>query len=201
MTVSVVDYGLGNLGSITNMLKRVGAASRRITTPDEVLQSDRVLLPGIGAFDNGMDRLRDQGLFEPLREFAATGRPLFGICLGMQLLLDSSEEGETPGLGVIPGRSARIAEASGVRVPHMGWNHVEPTRSDPLIDGLSDESRFYFVHSYAVVPERDADVLGTTEYGTAFASVIRSGNVMGAQFHPEKSHAFGMTVLGNFAKL
>lgn len=201
MTVSVVDYGLGNLGSIVNMLKRVGATSRRISTPEEVLESERVLLPGIGAFDTGMDRLRAQGLFEPLREFAASGRPLFGICLGMQLLLDSSEEGVTPGLGLIPGRSARFDEAPGIRVPHMGWNHVEPAHADPLIDGLADDSRFYFVHSYKVVPDAAADVLGTTQYGGPFASMIRSGNVMGAQFHPEKSHAFGMTVLGNFAKL
>lgn len=201
MTVSIVDYGLGNLGSIVNMLKRVGATSRRITTPEEVLGSDRVLLPGIGAFDTGMNRLRNQELFEPLREFAASGRPLFGICLGMQLLLDSSEEGETSGLGLIPGHSARFEDLPGLRVPHMGWNHIEPAHPDSLIDGLADDSRFYFVHSYKVVPDREADVLGWTEYGAPFASMIRSANVMGAQFHPEKSHAFGMTVLGNFAKL
>ncbi len=201
MTISLVDYGLGNLGSVANMLKRVGAISRRVSTPEEILESERVLLPGIGAFDSGMGRLRDLGLFEPLREFASTGRPLLGICLGMQLLLDSSEEGVTPGLGLIRGRSVRFDEATGVRVPHMGWNHVEPTRADPLVAGLPDDSRFYFVHSYRVVPDRDEDVLGTTVYGVQFASMVRSDNVMGAQFHPEKSHAFGKVVLGNFAKL
>lgn len=199
--VSIVAYGLGNLGSVVNMLKRAGAEARLVSTADEVLASDRVLLPGIGAFDEGMNRLRDQGLEPALREFAASGRPLFGICLGMQLLLDGSEEGETAGLGLIPGRSLRFDEASGVRVPHMGWNLVDPTRPDPLVDGLPDDSRFYFVHSYRVVPERPEAELGTTTYGVPFASMIRVGNVMGAQFHPEKSHAFGMTILRNFSAL
>lgn len=201
MSIGLVDYGLGNLGSVTNMLKRVGAASHRVSTADEILASDKVLLPGIGAFDTGMIRLRDQGLFEPLREFAASGRPLFGICLGMQLLLDGSEEGAEPGLGLIPGVSARFAEDAELRVPHMGWNVVTPTHDDSLVEGLEPDSRFYFVHSYKVIPEREADVLGTTTYGAPFASMIRSENVMGAQYHPEKSHAFGMRVLSNFAAL
>ncbi len=201
MSIGLVDYGLGNLGSVTNMLKRVGAESHPVSTPEEVLASDKVLLPGIGAFDTGMTRLRDQGLLDPLREFAASGRPLFGICLGMQLLLDGSEEGVEPGLGLIPGTSARFAEEPDLRVPHMGWNVVTPTHDDPLVDGLEPDSRFYFVHSYKVVPVDDADVLGITAYGDPFASMIRSGNVMGAQFHPEKSHAFGMRVLSNFAAL
>ncbi len=199
MSVSLVAYGLGNLGSVVNMLKRAGSDVRLVSTPEEILDSERVLLPGIGAFDEGMARLRDQGLESPLLEFAASGRPLFGICLGMQLLLDGSEEGDAPGLGLIPGRSVRFTEKEGLRVPHMGWNMVEPTRADPLVDGLPNDSRFYFVHSYRVVPERDEDQLGTTNYGGPFASMIRSGNVMGAQFHPEKSHSFGMTILRNFA--
>ncbi|MEO6116459.1 MAG: imidazole glycerol phosphate synthase subunit HisH [Pseudolysinimonas sp.] len=201
MSIGLVDYGLGNLGSVTNMLKRVGAESHLVSTPEQVLASDKVLLPGIGAFDTGMTRLRDQGLFDPLREFAASGRPLFGICLGMQLLLDGSEEGVEPGLGLIPGTSARFAEKPDLRVPHMGWNLVTPTHDDPLVDGLEPDSRFYFVHSYKVIPERESDVLGTTAYGDPFASMIRSGNVMGAQYHPEKSHAFGMRVLSNFAAI
>lgn len=199
MSISLIDYGLGNLGSVVNMAKRAGAKVTLISTPDEVLASERVLLPGIGAFDEGMARLHDRGLVEPLREFAASGRPLFGICLGMQLLLDGSEEGQTPGLGLVPGRSVRFSETAGVRVPHMGWNIVEPTRVDPLVDGLPEDSRFYFVHSYRVVPDRSEDELGTTNYGGPFASMIRAGNVVGAQFHPEKSHAFGMTILKNFA--
>lgn len=201
MSVSLVDYGLGNLGSVVNMLKRVGAESRRVSTPEEILASDRVLLPGIGAFDTGMSLLKDQGLIEPLLAFAATGRPLMGICLGMQLLLDSSEEGVEPGLGLIPGKSVKFDEDPGLRVPHMGWNTVTPRRDDPLVSGLQDDSRFYFVHSYHVVPDRSADVLGTTPYGGEFASMVGSGNVRGAQYHPEKSHAFGMTILKNFSEL
>lgn len=201
MTIALVDYGLGNLGSVANMLKRVGVESRRIKTAEELAESDRVLLPGVGAFDHAISRLSSQGLLTALRDHAAAGRPLLGICLGMQLLLDSSEEGHDPGLGLIPGRSRRFDESQGIRVPHMGWSHIAPTRDDPLIQNLSDEARFYFVHSYRVVPEDDAAVLATTDYGGRFASMVRVGNVMGAQFHPEKSHAFGMTILKNFATL
>lgn len=201
MSVSIVDYGLGNLGSVANMLKRVGALNNRVTAPDEILAAERILLPGVGAFDKGTALLRDAGLVEALREFAASGRPLLGICLGMQLLLDSSEEGVSEGLGLIPGRSRRFEGASGLRVPHMGWNSVTPRRGDPLFASLPDDNRFYFVHSYRVVPTREEDVLATTTYGASFASMIRRDNVIGAQFHPEKSHAFGMVVLRNFAEL
>jgi glutamine amidotransferase len=199
MSVSLVNYGLGNLGSVANMFKRAGAQTRLVSTPAEVLASDSLLLPGIGAFDEGMGRLRDLGLVEPLREFAATGKPLLGICLGMQLLLDTSEEGESIGLGLIPGRSTRFRETDGVRVPHMGWNLVEPTRADPLVAELPEGSRFYFVHSYYVQPERPEDALAMTDYGGEFVSMVKSGSVAGAQFHPEKSHAFGLTILRNFA--
>ena len=201
MSVSVVNYGLGNLGSVANMLKRAGSEARLVSTREEILASDRVLLPGVGAFDAGMRLLQEQGLVEPLMEFAATGRPLFGICLGMQLLLDASEEGGLAGLGLIPGRSIRFVESASERVPHMGWNTVEPTRPDALVAGLPDESRFYFVHSYHVVPSRPQDTLATSDYGESFVSMVRAGNVMGAQFHPEKSHGFGMTILRNFAAL
>jgi glutamine amidotransferase len=202
VTVSLVSYGLGNLGSVVNMLKRVGTESKLVSTPDEILASDRLLLPGIGAFDTGMRLLGDEsGRIDAITAFAATGKPLLGICLGMQLLLDGSQEGVEPGLGLIPGTSTRFAEQPGLRVPHMGWNIVRPTHDDPLVDGLEQDSRFYFVHSYKAMPLRDADVLGTTVYGEPFASMVRSGNVMGAQYHPEKSHAFGMRVLSNFAAL
>ena len=199
MSVSLVDYGLGNLGSVANMFKRAGVQTRMVSTPDEIAESDRVLLPGIGAFDEGMSRLSDRGLVEPLQQFAAAGKPLLGICLGMQLLFDSSEEGEAAGLGLIPGRSVRFSEGDGIRVPHMGWNLAEPTRADPLVEGLPDESRFYFVHSYHVVPARPEDALAVSNYGTRFVSMVRAGSVAGAQFHPEKSHAFGLTILKNFA--
>lgn len=201
MSVSLVDYGLGNLGSVANMLKRVGAQVRRVSSADQILDSERLLLPGIGAFDSGMRMLTEDSRAEAIKEFAATGRPLLGICLGMQLLLDGSEEGTEPGLGLIPGTSRRFPEQPGLRVPHMGWNLVAPTRVDPLVAGLSAESRFYFVHSYKVEPDVAEDVLGVTDYAAPFASMIRRDNVMGAQYHPEKSHAFGMRVLANFTAL
>nr|PZM95039.1 MAG: imidazole glycerol phosphate synthase subunit HisH [Actinomycetota bacterium] len=201
MAVGVVAYGLGNLGSVMNMLKRVGVEARLVSTPDEVAHCDRVLLPGVGAFDEGMRLLGERGLDDAVRDFAAAGRPLFGICLGMQLLLDRSEEGEASGLGLIAGESLRFDESSGLRVPHMGWNTISPTRADALTHGLDADSRFYFVHSYRVVPSHPDVTIATTSYGVDFASMIRKDNVMGAQFHPEKSHAFGMTILRNFASL
>ena len=201
MTIGLVDYGLGNLGSVANMFRRVGAETARVSTPSAVLDSDAILLPGIGAFDAGMSRLADAGLIDPLREFAASGRPLLGICLGMQLLLDSSEEGAAEGLGLIPGPSVRFDESIGARVPHMGWSYAVPTREDSLVAGLDADARFYFVHSYRVVPDDDTATLAVSRYGVPFTSMVRVGNVMGAQFHPEKSHAFGMTILENFAKL
>lgn len=201
MTVSLVDYGLGNLGSVANMLKRVGVQSRRVTTPEEVLDSERVLLPGVGAFDTGVRLLKESGLHEGLQQFARTGRPLLGICLGMQLLVDTSAEGSEHGLGLIPGHCQRFVESPRLRVPHMGWNHARALRSDSLLHGVMENSRYYFVHSYHVVPSATEDALAETEYGNAFVSMVRRENVMGAQFHPEKSHTFGMTILRNFANI
>ena len=201
MTVSVVDYGLGNLGSVLNMFRRGGTDARVVRAPDEVAKAERLLLPGVGAFDKGMWMLRNAGLEAAVRNHAASGRPLLGICLGMQMLADSSDEGVLPGLGLIPGRSVRLATDASRRVPHMGWNFIEPARRDELLRDLPDESRFYFVHTYHVVTAEPGDVLATTEYGDRFTSMVRSGNVMGAQFHPEKSHAFGMRILRNFASL
>lgn len=201
MSVSVVSYGLGNLGSVMNMLKRIGADPRIASTPEEVEASDRLLLPGIGAFDTGMRLLHEAGLTGPIQAFARGGRPLLGICLGMQLLLDSSEEGEAPGLGLIAGTSRLFDETTGLRVPHVGWNTLVPSRPDPLLADLPDESRFYFVHSYRVVPESNDNTLAVSHYGVPFASMIRAGNVMGAQYHPEKSHSFGMQILRNFSSL
>lgn len=201
MSVSLLAYGLGNLGSVANMLRRVGAEVRLVRTADEVLQSERLLLPGVGAFDRGMTLLHEGGFVPVIKEFASTGRPLLGICLGMQLLLDHSEEGDEPGLGLIPGHSERFRPEAGLRVPHMGWNLMIPAHEDPLSAGLPDEARFYFVHSYHVVADRGEHVLGTTRYGVEFTSMIRSGNVMGAQFHPEKSHEFGKHILRNFSRL
>lgn len=201
MSVSLVSYGLGNLGSVASMFARIGAEVRVVSTPDEIRASDRVLLPGVGAFDHGMARLDESGLSDALRDFASTERPLLGICLGMQLLLEASEEGERAGLGLVPGSTRRFARSPGLRVPHMGWNSIRALRPDPLIAGVETDSRFYFVHSYQVVPSRPDDSLAVTDYAGEFTSIMRAGSIMGAQFHPEKSHAFGMTLLRNFASL
>jgi glutamine amidotransferase len=199
MSVSVVSYGLGNLGSVLNMLRRIGADPRTVSSPEEIASSDRLLLPGVGAFDTGMGLLGEAGLVDPIRTFAATGRPVLGICLGMQLLLDSSDEGGARGLGLIAGTSERFDESLGIRVPHVGWNTLTPRREDPIFAEFQPDSRFYFVHSYHVVPSDDSVVLAETDYGARFASMIRADNVVGAQFHPEKSHAFGMQILKSFA--
>lgn len=184
-----------------NMLNRIGADPKIASTPEDVEASERLLLPGIGAFDTGMRLLREAALVGPIQSFGESGRPLLGICLGMQLLLDSSEEGTGPGLGLVPGTSEHFDESMGLRVPHVGWNTIAPSHPDPLLADLPDDSRFYFVHSYRVVPELAEHTLAVSEYGVPFSSMIRAGNIMGAQYHPEKSHAFGMQVLRNFASL
>lgn len=199
MTIGLVDYGLGNLGSVENMLRRVGAQTRRVSTADALDECDKVLLPGVGSFDTGMAKLAERGLDGAIVTFARSGRPLLGICLGMQLLLDASDEGSAAGLGLIPGRSVRFPTAPGLRVPHMGWNRVFPSRPDPLTDSIPTDNRFYFVHSYHVVPNDPNHVLATARYGTPFAAMVKDGNVAGAQFHPEKSHSFGKALLKDFA--
>ncbi|WP_460800586.1 imidazole glycerol phosphate synthase subunit HisH [Microbacterium sp. GXF6406] len=201
MSVTVIDFGLGNIGSVVNMFKRIGVQPKVAQSSDEVLSAERILLPGVGAFDRGMERLDSAGLTSSVKTFAESGRPVLGICLGMQLLLDSSEEGTSAGLGLIPGRSIRFAEASGLRVPHMGWNRISATREDPILADPADDQRFYFVHSYHAVPANPAHQLASTTYGKPFTSMIRDNNVIGAQFHPEKSHKFGMTLLQRFSEL
>lgn len=201
MTVSVLDYGLGNVGSVANMLRRVDNEPTIVRQPEHVAEADRLLLPGVGSFDAAVTLLQQQGMMDAIREFAATGRPLLGICLGMQLLCDTSDEGTMNGLGLIPGNSVRFSGQSGIRVPHMGWNRVAPTTDEPIVRDITPDSRFYFVHSYHVVTADESDVLATTPYGTPFTSMVRSENVIGAQFHPEKSHTFGMQLLKNFGAL
>lgn len=202
--ISVVDYGVANLGSMLNMLRKVGAAARLVATPGELAEATRIVLPGIGAFDHGMAALGERGFIEPLRDKALVERvPLLGVCLGMQMLGLGSEEGSRPGLGLIPMRCQRLRmpEGSRLRVPHMGWNTLVPRRASPLLEGLDADSRFYFVHSYHAVCEREDDVLATSHYGNDFVSVVEHGNVRGVQFHPEKSHRYGMALLRNFASV
>ncbi|GAA3927275.1 imidazole glycerol phosphate synthase subunit HisH [Microbacterium soli] len=201
MSVGVLEYGLGNFGSVMNMLKRLDADPCIVRTPEDVAQSERLLLPGVGAFDRGMLLLETAGLDVAIREFAAGGRPVLGICLGMQLLLDSSEEGASAGLGLVPGRCMRFSEGRGLRVPHMGWNRVTAKSQDPLFATVPEDNRFYFVHSYHAVPADPSHTLATTNYGDDFVSMVRRDNVIGAQFHPEKSHLFGLEMLRSFSTL
>lgn len=200
--IAIVDYGMGNLGSIQNMFKRIGAAARVTGDPAVLADARKILLPGVGAFDSAMQRIADAGLREVLDRKALQERvPTLGICLGMQLLTRGSEEGQLPGLGWIAASTKRFPAIAGLKVPHMGWNLVTPTQPSPLTDGLPAESRFYFVHSYYVQVDDPADSLLRTHYGIDFDAAVAHGNIYGAQFHPEKSHKFGMKLLANFASL
>lgn len=202
--ITVVDYGAGNIGSVLNMIRKVGGQAVAAASVDELLRAKKILLPGVGSFDNAMSRLAGLDLIEVLKDRGRAGVPLFGICLGMQLLSDSSDEGVQRGLGLIPGRVRRFrfdGSLSQLKVPHMGWNRVTPARTHPLCKGLEEVSRFYFVHSYYYECEDSSDVLLNTTYGFEFASGVQRGNVMGVQFHPEKSHRFGMQLMKNFIEL
>ena len=202
--ITIVDYKMGNVGSILNMLKHLGHAARISSRPEDIRTASKLILPGVGAFDTGMKQLAEQGLRPALDEAVLRNKtPVLGICLGMQLLSRSSEEGVEPGLGWIDAQTVRFhfdAHAPDLKVPHMGWNIVQPSRADPLLAGLEHGARFYFVHSYHLVCRAAEDELARTTHGYAFASVVRRGHIQGTQFHPEKSHRFGMKLLGNFAR-
>ena len=199
--VVVVDYGLGNLRSVTRGLERAGADVSLSEDPAEFDAADGIVLPGVGAFSEGMD---NAGPFrEALVEQAEAGKPLFGICLGMQMLLTTSEEadhegqGDAEGLDLIPGKNVRFSRDQ--TVPHMGWNELDVTRDHPLIEGVDGEHA-YFVHSYYAVPDDESATVATTDYGTDFASIVANdaGNVFGTQFHPEKSGETGLRILRNY---
>ena len=196
---------MGNVGSILNMFRKVGAQAVASADPEIVAGAERLVLPGVGAFDNGMRNLRDRGLIEVLNRKATEGEtPILGICLGMQLLTHASEEGELPGLGWIDATVQRFAfddTQTRLKVPHMGWNTATPIRSHPLFVGLETEARFYFVHSYHVVCRSSEVSLTETTYGEVFTSSVISGNILGVQFHPEKSHRFGMQLFRNFVAI
>lgn len=199
--ITIIDYNMGNLGSIKNMLKKVGVDSCISSDPVEIGAASKMILPGVGAFDAGMANLERSGLIPLLNRRVLEDRvPTLGICLGMQLMTKRSEEGARAGLGWIDADALRFRPAvTTLKVPHMGWNRVVPVRSSPLTDDLPEEPRFYFVHSFFVRCRDNADVLLTTAFGEPFASAFQRGNVCGVQFHPEKSHKFGMALLRNFA--
>ena len=202
--ITIVDYGMGNLASIANMLARVGAAARIASAPADVRAATKLVLPGVGAFDTGMERLVASGLVPVLRERAVeAGVPTLGICLGLQLMARSSEEGRLPGLGWIDATVGRCRDPGGaarLRVPHMGWGRVTPVRPHPLFAGIETRPRFYFVHSYHLRLARPEDLLAEAVHGAAFPAAVAIGSLLGVQFHPEKSHRDGMALLRNFAE-
>lgn len=199
--IAVVDYGAGNLGSVVNALEHLGIAHVVTDDPATIVGAAGVIFPGVGATADAMQNLRMRGLVEPLRMVAASGRPLFGVCVGQQVLFDTSYEGDPhPCLGILGGEVRRFHDADLI-VPHMGWNGVSLRRPHPLFAGIPDGTEFYFVHSYYCAPTDDAIILGETDYGAPFAAAIARGNVMATQFHPEKSGRWGLQVYRNFAQI
>lgn len=200
--VGIINYGLGNLGSIQNMLKVIGEKSIISADIKALNTCDRYILPGVGAFDAGMTRLQESGLVDFIKNKVLEEKtPILGICLGMQLLGRKSEEGSLPGLGLIPFDNIRFRlEDSNLRVPHMGWDIVEFKQSNPLLKNLQGTQRYYFVHSYHALCDSKNNILMTCDYGYEFAAAVVKDNIMGVQFHPEKSHDFGMALLNNFVK-
>jgi imidazole glycerol-phosphate synthase subunit HisH len=195
--VGIVDYGMGNLRSVEKGLQKVGVDATLCSEAAEFESFDGLVLPGVGAFGDAIEHLRRRGMDRALHDYIGSGRNLLGICLGLQLLFEYSEEhGRNEGLGVIPGRVRRLPDT--VKVPHMGWNVLNVTREVPLFDGVESGSRFYFVHSYYCEPSGDDWTIGTTPYGLEFTCAAGIGNVWGLQFHPEKSSLLGLRILENF---
>lgn len=202
--IAIVDYGIGNLRSVQKALERVGATAVVTSDAAALDAAQGVILPGVGAFGDGMAYLQARRLVAPVLRQVERGKPLLGICLGMQLLFDESEEmGRHRGLGLLPGRVVRFPEGE-LKVPHIGWNQLrmgEARLEMALLEGVADGAYAYFVHSYYAVPQEPGDILATTEYGLDFASVVGRGQIMGAQFHPEKSQEVGLRLLQNFSRL
>lgn len=196
---AVVDYGAGNLVSIEQALTRVGAKVVVAHDPAGLSGADALVVPGVGAAAPAMDRLRAAGLVEPIRDWIAADRPFLGICLGLQLLFDGSDEDEAETLGVEPGRTTRLIDAP--TLPHIGWNQVERIRDHAIFDGIEPDADFYFVHSYAGAPRDGASILARTTHGASFVSAIARANVLGVQFHPERSGSDGLRLLANIVEL
>jgi len=202
--IVIIDYGMGNLGSIANMLRKVEAEVVVSCDAAVIARADKLILPGVGAFDNGIKNLAERGLIPLLNDKVLHDKtPILGLCLGMQLFTRWSEEGQLPGLGWIDAETVRFKfdlKYAHLKIPHMGWNNLQICQSHPLVADLVDEARFYFAHSYHVVCADMSIVLAQTHYGYDFASVVAKENIMGTQFHPEKSHKFGQQLLLNFVE-
>lgn len=202
--ITIIDYGIGNVGSIKNMLKKIGQKSIITSVREDILASDKLILPGVGAYDYGIEQLYRSNLIDTINQKVVKDKtPILGICLGMQLFSKGSEEGSKPGLGWINAytKKFRFNDEINLPVPHMGWNELKKNKESKLFAGLPINSRFYFVHSYHLNCEDSSDILFTSNYGYEFTSGIEKDNILGVQFHPEKSHKFGMQLLKNFAEL
>lgn len=204
--IVVIDNTMGNAGSVLNMIKRAGGSAVISADPDVIAQADKLLLPGVGSFDKGISNLKSSSFFSSLeRKVLEEKTPFLGICLGMQMLFEKSEEGELPGVGWIKGEVKRFDFTEGslnaLKIPHMGWNVVYPAKDNALLPSGEQELRYYFVHSYHVVCDDPCDVLAHSHYGYDFTCAVQHNNICGAQFHPEKSHRFGMALIKNFIEL
>lgn len=201
--ITIVDYGMGNIGSLENMISRVGGESCFASTPEEIQNAEKLLLPGVGSFDNAVSRLRQSGLWEVIDTKVRVDKvPILCICLGAQLATESSEEGRLEGFGWLRAKAKLFSFSDGDRrIPHMGWNDVRLMKDSILTRGLAEDPAFYFVHSYFIEALDPADVVMQTEYGLEFASGLERDNVFAFQFHPEKSHKYGMTIIRNFSEL
>lgn len=197
--IQIINYGFGNVGSILNILLKIGCDAQIVNKSCDVDKSQPLILPGVGSFDNAVIRLNNDGWSKVIKEFVNDGGFLLGICLGMQLLADSSEEGDLQGLGLIKGDVIRFPDSNDYNVPHMGWNKVDWHEDSPFGKFVGD--KYYFIHSYYFRAERAEDVLGVSTHGIRFTSAVRCGNVYGMQFHPEKSHIYGMELLKRFVQI
>ena len=201
--IGIIDYGAGNLMSVYNAFKYLGAEANLCVTPEDVKGCDKLVFPGVGASRDAKDCLEEKGLIEPLLDVIKEGKPFLGICLGLQLLLDRSEEsGGTEGIGLIPGEVKLFPASCGLKIPHMGWNNVDFIEKDcPIFKGIDNNSYFYFVHSYYCDVQDDSYVAGVTDYGVSFTAAIWKDNVFATQFHPERSQKNGLKIVENFIKL
>lgn len=201
--ITIIDYGMGNLRSVQKAIEKSGAEATISADPREIANAEKVILPGVGAFRDAIDALRQHDMISMIHDVAAAGKPLLGICLGLQLLFDVSyEDGEFEGLGIIPGKVVKFDLPPEFKIPHMGWNQLS-SRADnnPLMNDISADAWFYFVHSYYVVPTDDSWTACRTDYGGDFTSMIRKDNVLATQFHPEKSQTAGLQLLKNFVAM
>lgn len=202
--IAIVDYGLGNVQAFLNVYKRLNVAAERVSTPEQLAVASRIILPGVGAFDHAMERLNRSGMREVLDDLVTNrGVPVLGVCVGMQILAQSSDEGQLSGLAWIDGRVRGFgpSEGSMLPLPHMGWNDVHATTGNRLFKNLEQHAKFYFLHSYYFECAQPSDVAAITSYGMEFSAAVSTGNIYGVQFHPEKSHHFGIRLLNNFAEL